>query len=191
MDSAQYVLVSGKVKLDSLDVDNVGNLPTKELEQLLLIEGWTDKKEYRAGDLIAFTGRFTNVTNRMIHIFIYSCWQPFGFVGLYNENYHSYILSGCDPVSADCDIYLQPNDYYEGQVVYIIPDGYYCDNPIPLPVDKFIVVADLFIEGRFRNPYDKFEWFVFTEYYKLHRGKTPMLDWFPNKYEYPIITIIE
>ena len=52
MDSAQYVLVSGKVKLDSLDVDSVGNLPTKELEQLLFIEGWTDKKEYRIGDLI-------------------------------------------------------------------------------------------------------------------------------------------
>lgn len=44
MDSAQYVLVNGKVKLDSLDVDSEGNLPTKELGQLLLIEGWTDNK---------------------------------------------------------------------------------------------------------------------------------------------------
>jgi hypothetical protein len=192
MDSAQYVLVGGKVKLDSLDVDSVGNLPTKELEQLLLVEGWTDKEEYRAGDLITFIGRFTNVTNRMIHIFISSCWQPFGFVGLYNENYHQYNLSPCDPVLADCDIYLQPNDYYEGQVVYIIPDGYYCDNPIPLPEDKFIVVADLFIEGRrinyFSNPLDNF---IGKEWWKHHRGTTPMLDWYPNKYEYPIIRIIE
>jgi hypothetical protein len=192
MDSAQYVLVNGKVKLDSLDVDSVGNLPTRELERLLLIEGWTDKKEYRAGDLITFTGRFTNVTNRMIHIFISSCWQPFGFVGLYNENYHQYNLSPCDPVLADCDIYLQPNDYFEGQVVYMIPDGYYCDNLIPLPVDKFIVVADLFIEGRlmnfWTNPLDNF---IGKEWWKHHRGTTPMLDWYPNKYEYPIITIIE
>ncbi|MDO8549099.1 MAG: hypothetical protein Q7S39_02965 [Ignavibacteria bacterium] len=44
MDSAQYVLVNGKVRLDSLDVDSKGNLPTKELGQLLLIEGWTDNK---------------------------------------------------------------------------------------------------------------------------------------------------
>lgn len=192
MDSAQYVLVGGKVKLDSLYVDSVGNLPTKELEQLLLIEGWTDKKEYRAGDLIAFTGRFTNMTHRMIHIFIPSCWQPFGFVSLYNENYHSYNLSPCDPVAADCDIYLQPNDFFEGQVVYIIPDGYYCDNPIPLPMEEFIVVADLFIEGRrmnfWTNPLDNF---IGKEWYKLHRGKTPKLDWYPNKYKYPIIKVIE
>ncbi|MDH3268305.1 MAG: carboxypeptidase-like regulatory domain-containing protein [Ignavibacteria bacterium] len=192
MDSAQYVLVGGKVKLDSLDVDSVGNLPRKELEQLLLIEGWTDKKEYRAGDLIAFTGRFTNVTNRMIHIFIYSCWQPFGFIGLYNENHSpSYIISPCDPVAADCDVYLQPNDFFEGTIVYTIRDGDYCSNFRPLPLDEFIVVADLFIEGRFRSPYDKFEWFIFNEWYKLHRGETPKLDWFPNKYKYPIITIIE
>jgi hypothetical protein len=192
MDSAQYVLVSGKVKLDSLDVDSVGNLPTKELEQLLLIEGWTDKKEYRIGDLITFTGRFTNVTNRMTHIFIYSCWQPFGFVGLYNENHSpSYIISPCDPVAADCDIYLQPNDFFEGTFVYTIRDGDYCGNFRPLPLDEYIVVADLFIEGRLRSPYDKFEWFIFNEWYKYNRGTTPMLDWYPNKYEYPIVQIIE
>ena len=175
-----------------MNVYSDGVLPAKELEQLLLIEGWTDKKEYRIGDLITFTGRFTNVTNRMVHIFIYSCWQPFGFVGLYNENYHSFTLSPCDPVAADCDIYLQPNDYYEGQVAYIIPDGYYCGDPIPLPMDKFMVVADLFIEGRLMNTWtNKLDSFSRKEWYKIHRGKTPKLDWFPNKYEYPIITIIE
>jgi hypothetical protein len=193
MDSAQYVLVNGKVKLDSLDVDSVGNLPTKELKQLLLIEGWTDKQEYRIGDTIIFTARFTNVTNRMVHIFIYSCWQPFGFVGLYNEKHSpSYIISPCDPVAADCDIYLQPNDFYEGTVAYTIRDGDYCGNFRPLPIDEFIVVADLFIEGRrmnlWTNPLDNF---IGKEWYKIHRGGTPKLDWYPNKYKYPIIRIIE
>ncbi len=192
MDSAMYVLVNGKVKLDSLDVDSEGNLPTKELKQLLLIEGWTDKTEYRIGDTIEVTARFTNVTNRIVHIFISSCWEPFGYVLLYNENHHQFILSPCDPVAADCDIYLQPNDFYEGTVVYTIRDGDYCGEFRPLPIDEYIVVASLFIEDRLMNFWtNKMDNFIGKEWYKLHLGETPKLDQFPNKYKYPIIRIIE
>ena len=102
----------------------------------------------------------------MIHIFIYSCWQPFGFVRLYNENYHSFTLSPCDPVAAGCDICLQPNDFYEGQVAYIIPDGYYCGNPIPLPIDEFIVVADLFMKFSYEYLTNKLDSFSRKEWYK-------------------------
>ena len=191
MDSAQYVLKNGKVKLDTLDVDRNGILQTKELKQLLLIEGWTDKQEYRIGETIVFTARFTNVSDKAVHVFIYSCWGPFGYVSLYNENYHSFNLSPCDPVTADCDIDIYPQDFFEGTSVYTIPDGYYCGTPIPLPMDEFIVAADLFIEGRLRSPYDKLELFIFSEWYNFHKGNSPRLDWYPNKYDYPIISIIE
>lgn len=193
MDSAMYVLVDGKVKLDSLDVDSEGNLPTKELKQLLLIEGWTDKTEYRIGDTIAFTARFTNVTNRTVHIFIPSFWGPLGYVSLYNENYiSSFILSPCDPVLADLDIFLPTGQYFQGEVIYTIRDGDYCGDFRPLISDEYIVVADLFIEDRLLNFWtNKLDNFIGLEWYKLHRGNPPNLDWFPNKYKYPIINIIE
>ena len=62
-DSAKIMLVKGKVKLDTLDVDSEGKIKTKEMKQIVLIEGWTDKKEYKIGEKITFTARFTNVTN--------------------------------------------------------------------------------------------------------------------------------
>ena len=148
MDSAQYVLVNGKVKLDSLDVDSVGNLPTKELKQLLLIEGWTDKHEYRIA---------------------------------------------CDPVTADCDIDIYPQGFYDGTGAFTIRDSNYCIvNVEPLLPDQYIVVADLFIEDRLLNFWtNKMDNFIGKEWDKLHRGWTPKLDWYPNKYKYPIIRIIE
>ena len=81
MDSAEYVIVNGKVKLDSLDVNDEGNLPTKEFEQLILVQGWADKEEYKIGDTIDFTARFTNVTNRTVHLFISSSFNELGWVG--------------------------------------------------------------------------------------------------------------
>ncbi len=193
MDTAQYVLVNGKVKLDSLDVDNEGNLPTKELKQLLLIEGWTDRQEYRTGDTLRFTARFTNVTNRTVHAFIYSIFSVLGWVGLYNENSPAFWLTPCWISNLDADLYISPNDFYEGIVTYIIPESNYCNvNNPPLLPDYFIVVTDLFIEGRLVDPFhSKFNKYVREEWYKLHRGITPKLDWFPNKYNFPIIKIIE
>lgn len=192
MDSAMYVLVNGKVKLDSLDVDSNGNLTTKELKQLLLIEGWTDKQEYMIGDTLTFTARFTNVSNRTVHLFIPSFWGPLGYVSIYNENHiSSFILSPCDPVLLDFNIDLPPDQYYQGEVIYTIRDGDYCGDFRPLISDEYIVVADLFIEGRLLNFGNNLEDFIFYEWYKLHRGNKPKLDWFPNKYKYPIINILE
>jgi hypothetical protein len=192
MDSATYVLVNGKVKLDSLDVDSEGNLPTKELKQLLLIEAWTDKTEYRIGDTIEITARFTNVTNRTVQIFIPSIFNQLGYVSLYNENYiFSFALSPCDPISLDLNLNLSPGQFYQGKVVYTIRDGDYCGDFRPLISDEYIVIADLFIEGRLLNYGNKLEDFIFYEWYKLHIGEPPKLDWFPNKYKYPVINIIE
>ena len=193
MDSAMYVLVNGKVKLDSLDVDSEGNLPTKDLKQLLLIEGWTDKTEYRIGDTIEFTANFTNVTNRAVHINIATYFNQLGYVFLYNENHSApFVLSPCDPIGLDFNTNLIPGQFYQGRVFYLIPDGYYCGDFVPLIPDEFIVVADLFIEGRLLNFWtNKLDNFIVLEWEKLHRGKAPSIDWFPNKYNYPIINIIE
>lgn len=193
MDSALYVLVNGKVKLDSLDVDRDGYLPTKELKQLLLIEGWTDRQEYRTGDTLQFTARFTNVTNRTVHVFIYSVFSVLGHVFLYNENYPSIWLTPCWISNLDMNLFINPTDFYEGVVAYIIPESSYCNvNNPPLLPDDYIVTTDLFIEGRLFDVFDsKFNIYVWEEWYNFHRGKTPKLDWFPNKYKYPIIKIIE
>jgi hypothetical protein len=191
MDSAYYAIVDGKIKLDSLDVDSEGRLPEKNLKQLLRIEGWTDKQEYRIGDKIDFKVRFTNVSNRPVYFFIYSIFNQLGFVSLYNENYPAFTLSPCDPVSMDLDGYIGINGYYEGRVIYEIRNGNYCGDFIPLPIDKFIVVADLFIERRLQSPYDKFERFLIFNWDEIDRGETPQLDWFPNKYRFPIVRIIE
>jgi hypothetical protein len=192
MDTAQYVLVNGKVKLDSLDVDSEGNLPTKELEQLLLIEGWTDRQEYRTGDTLHFTARFTNVTNRTVHVFIYSIFSVLGYVSLYNEKYPAIWLNLCVISNLDADLYISPNDFYEGIVAYIIPESDYCNvNNPPLLPDDYIVVTDLFIESRLFDVQNKFNRYVWEEWYKLDRGKTPKLDWFPNKYKFPHVKIIQ
>ena len=193
MDSAQYVLVNGKVKLDSLDVDGEGNLPTKELEQLVLIEGWTDREEYRAGNTITFTGQFTNVTDRTVYIFISDCGGPFSPPVLYNENYPPFALRPCISVPADCGIFLEPNGFYRGNLTYVIPDSYYCSAiGGPLITEEYVVATSLYIENRlidFRK--NKLYNFARIEWYNLHRGKTPKLDVYPNKYKYPIIRIIE
>jgi len=190
-DSAKIMLVKGKVKLDTLDVDSEGKIKTKEMKQIVLIEGWTDKKEYKIGEKITFTARFTNVTNRMVRIFIQAQSQ-LGFVGLYNDKYPSFILSPCDPYPAGGDISLQPTRFYEGMVVYTIPDRYKCINYGPLPIDEYIVSASFFIEGRTINHLEsKFYKYIVEEWYKIHRGDSPKLDWFPNKYNFPHIKIIE
>jgi len=193
MDSSEYVLLKGKVKLDSLDVNSEGNIPSKELEQLILVQGWTDKEAYKIGDTIEFTARFSNVASRTVHLFIYSAFNQLGWISLYNEAYTGFNLSPCLIVDADTEIDLPSQSFYEGKVRYIIPDGNYCTTEfIPLPPLKYIVVADLFIEGRLTNFWtNKMEHFIGMEWYMLHRGSSPKLDYFPNKYKFPIITIIE
>lgn len=191
MDSAKIMLVNGIVKRDTLDVNNQGQLRTKELKQIVLIEGWTDKKEYKIGEKMTFTARITNVTNRMVSIFRQH-QSELGFVGLYNDKYPSIILSGCDPVTASSDMFLQPTHFYEGRVVYTIPDGAYCGTFRPLLIDEYIVIASFMIEGRLLNQFQsKFNKYVLEEWYKIHRGDSPKLDWFPNKYNFPHIRIIK
>jgi hypothetical protein len=191
MDSAKIFLVRGKIKLDTLDADCIGLMRIKEMKQIIRVEGWTDKQEYRIGDTIAYTARFTNTTNRVVHLLIISVFNQLGPVGLYNDKYMPFNLSPCDPVMADREINLYKG-YYEGRVKYIIRDRYYCANGESFLQDEYIVTAGLFIEGRLKNHFNsKFNKYVLEEWYKNHRGNSPKYDLFPNKYKFPRIKIIE
>ncbi len=44
-DSAEIYLDKGKVKLDTLDIDSEGKIETKDMKQIVLVEGWTDNTE--------------------------------------------------------------------------------------------------------------------------------------------------
>lgn len=191
MDSAKFFLEKGKVKLDMLDVDSEGKIKTKELKQILRVEGWTDKQEYRTGEEITFTARFTNVTNRMVQIYITNARGKLGSVVLYSDKYPPFVLSGCDIVLIDLEIDLY-RGYYEAIVKYRIRDRYYCDNNEPLIFDEYIVATGFFIEGRLLNQFQsEFNKYVLEEWWKICRGKSPNLDAFPNKYQFPHIRIIQ
>lgn len=193
MDSAKIVLVKGKVKLDTLDIDSEGKIRTKEMKQIVRVEGWSDKQEYRIGDKIKFTARFTNITNREIHLFIPSIFNQLGHVGLYNDKYMTFIISSVDPVLLDLDINLNQGSYYEGKVKYTTPKGNYGATGFrPLLSDEYIIVANFFIEERLLNQFQsKFSKYVLEEWYKIHRGISPKYDFFPNKYKYPHVRIIQ
>lgn len=191
MDSARIMLVNGKVKLDTLDVGSDGKIKTKELKQILRVEGWTDKQEYRTGEEITFTARFTNVTNRMVQIHISSAYNSLGPVGIYNDKYPPFVLSPCDPVTANRDIDLY-RGYYEGKVKYTIRDRYYCDINKPLPLDEYIVTTGFFIDGRLKSQFQsEFSKYVLEEWWKICRGNSPKYDRKPNKYKFPHIRIIK
>lgn len=191
MDSAKIELVKGKVRLNTLDIDSDGKIKTKELKQILRVEGWTDKQEYRTGEDITFTARFTNVTNRMVQIHIPSAFNDLGFVGLYNDKYPPFVLSPCDPNMIDLDIDLY-RGYYEGKVKYTIRDRDYCGNNRPLLEDEYIVTTGFLIDGRLQSQFQsEFSKYVLEEWWKICRGNSPRYDTKPNKYNFPHIKIIK
>ncbi len=194
MDSAKIVLVNGKVRLDTLNIDSEGKIKTKELKQILRVEGWTDKLEYKIGEKITFTARFTNVTNREVSIFIQRSEGELGYVGLYNDKYIPFLLNGsCGIVHpAGGDMSLKPTLFYEGTVVLTIPDSYCGDKSKPLLIDEYIVNASLQIDGRLLNQFQsKFSKYVLEEWWKICRGNSPKYDAKPNKYNFPHIKIIK
>ncbi len=76
-------------------------------------------------------------------------------------------------LTLDCDIYLQPNEFYEGNISYQIIEYK------PLIADKYIVATSFFIEDRLLNQFESpFNRYVIEEWFKIHRGNSPKLDWF-------------
>ena len=126
----------------------------------------------------------------MFYLLISPLNSALGYVSLYTENYPSFALTGCDPIEAEMSIDLPSEGFYEDSVIRIIPK-YGCWNSLSLQGD-YVVAAGIFIENRLLNFWtNKLDNFIATEWYKLHRGKTPKLDWFPNKYNFPHLKIIQ
>lgn len=186
--SAKIMLVEGKVKLDTLDVDSEGNIKTKVMKQIVRVEGWTDKLEYRVGDTITFATRVTNLSDRTVHIVTTICG---GLLGrndfLYNDKYIGFRLNGyLPPFATECGIDIQSGQYFEGTVNDVIFEYQ------PLITDEYIVTTWLEIEDRTLDPSEsKFNKFARQEWHEIHRGASPKLDLFPNKYNFPHIKIIE
>lgn len=188
-DTAKFALEHGKVLLDSLDVDGEGNIATKYLIQIVKVEGFTDKYEYSVGDSVTFTLRITNVSEKQVKIRINSCIIPLSSgIILYNDKYTpSFSLSGfIDIISTECVAFLKHNDFYEGTVRYKIA------NQPQLNPDEYIVYSGFFINNRTLNHLEStFYKYIVEEWYKIHRGLSPKLDFFPNKWELPHIRIVE
>ena len=186
-DSAEIYLVKGKVKLDTLDVNSEGEIKTKGIRQIVLVEGQTDKSEYKIGDTVTFTARVTNLASRTIHISITSCnGEISNFVALYNDKYYPFELGGYhDVLTLECDYYLQPGEYHQASITYEIIEY------TPLIPDEYIVTTGFSIEERLLSSFQsKFSKYVLDNFYKFTRGPSPKLDFIPNKYQFPHVKII-
>ena len=137
-DSAKIVLVKGKVKLDTLDVDSEGKIKAKEMKQIYSVEGWTDKQEYRIGDYLKYTERRTNLSDRTLLFSGGGDSAPLPWVILYNENYPPIPLNPHDPYGTDFNLFLKVGEYYEGSVKYKVPPtiGY---TSVPVPPGLYLV----------------------------------------------------
>ncbi|MCK9280594.1 MAG: carboxypeptidase-like regulatory domain-containing protein [Melioribacteraceae bacterium] len=188
--NAKIYLEKGKVKLDTLDVDKDGKIATIELKQSLRVEGWTDKSEYKIGDKMTFTVRFTNVSKKTVeikrsgHVF---------FVGIYNDlQLYPYELSNPDPMGADFIEKILPGEYYQDSRTYRIPEGdIFSTIKRPLLPGEYLIITSIVINNRLQDYYDVFRRYVKFEWYKIARGKSPKYDYNPNKYIFPHIQIIE
>ena len=127
----------------------------------------------------------------MVQINIYSAYGSLGGVVFYSDRYPPFVLSPCDPVLVNLDIDLY-SGYYEGNAKYRIRDRDYCGNNRPLLEDEYIVATGFLIDGKLQNQFQsKFSRYVLEEWWKICRGKSPKLDAFPNKYQFPHIRIIK
>jgi hypothetical protein len=193
IDTAQIGMVNGKVLLDSFGVDDFGNLALKHIKQFVRVYGSTDRQDYRIGEILEFTGGFTNLSTDTLHIFIYSCHDPFGYISLFrNHKYPDYIISPIDPIALDCDIYITPGDSYSGQAAFSVPSGIQIGNTFwPLLPAEYILAPNFEIRDRAYNIPENMELFRRKYWDQLHRGNPPQIDVIPNKYEWPHVNIVE
>ena len=208
MDSARIMLTSGKVKLDTLDVDSKGNLPQVEMKQILQVEGWTDKQEYRIGDTLVFTVRWTNVSGRILPLRMWyvsgKCGGPYGLPGMViyrDSNYPSYSFQSLSGSEDENTLFLSPGDFYEGCDWDCVPEGTYTYRWINStlvdtfwvlkPVEYIVVSSNFEIKDRgYSVPESLSDSLLFT-WDGLQGGESPRCDMTPNKFNFPHIQIIK
>lgn len=189
-DSAKIMLVKGKVKLDTLDVDSEGKIKAKEMKQIYSVEGWTDKQEYRIGDYLTYTERYTNLSNRTLHFSGGGDSAPLPWVILYNENYPPIGLNFHDPYGTSFEMFLKVGEYYEDSVKYKVPPKIN-DTNLSLPPELYLVKSGIYFYDMYSGISKNLRNFIFDDWWKIHRGKSPKYDYDPNKFKLPIVKIIE
>lgn len=185
LDSARVVMINGKAQAGKLDLNSRGEITTKYMRQLFKVEGWTDKYEYKIGDNITFTARFTNTSNDSIMLYIPSNFNDLGHVSIYRDDCPGIIISPIDPVMSDRYIVLFSHGYYQGTVCYTLLNQATTDI---IPNQYFVRTAIQILKPQ--QVKKKISDYIFNKWYLIHRGHTPKLDYAPNKYEFPIINII-
>ena len=196
LDSAKFVLEKGQVVNDSLDVGSAGKLHSKQLKQLILVEGETDRDLYSIGDSIFYIAHITNISGSNLHIRITNGIELMTNVVLYNDKYPPFALTQFIGIPAERSVYLLNDVTYSESGSFIVPEGKYInDHFYPIPYDKYLVVATNFeiirtVDSITKNPVlKKIEKYIRFKWYsdKLKVIQSPELDLFPNKYELPII----
>jgi len=194
LDSSKIELKDGKLLRGVWDVDTTGMIPPKEMNQILNVDGWTDKQDYRIGDTLHLRLTIDNLSVDTLYLVIYSAYNDFGTVSLWRDKtYPHYFLSPYDPVGSDRGIYLFEGGFYEGTVSYIIPQGVWIGDSLwPLLPNTYMVVAGFEFEDRgYPIPpqireYIEFEWRTDLEaisgFYMYYTSK---------KYKYPKVQIIK
>jgi len=192
LDSAFIWLENGLVKMDTMDVDSNGIISVKELNQIIRVRLWTDREEYSIGDSIVVNGRYTNLSNDTLFIFFSSAYSEMGIISLYRD-FESTIFSffPADRIFVDISILLPPGGIYEGLEGNItIPErSSYTFEPIILI--NYVVVDGLSLPDQIENLPVEMISFILHEWHNLNRGPPPIPDAAPNKFELPIVRIVE
>ena len=190
LDSAFIWLEDGLVKLDTMDVDSNGNLPLKELSQLIRVQLWTEREEYLVGDTIVITGRFTNLSDDTLNIRFGTFWSEIGGLFLYrNLLTPSFSFFSLDAIRSDRRILLPPGEIFEGEAgkngnLFIPEISVWTWEPIIFT--EYVLIEDHLLRDRDRSlPNGIMDYIVHNWRGNLNRGPAPRHDYRPNKFELP------
>ncbi len=196
LDSAFIKLVEGRVQTDTLDADSSGALPLKNMNQILQVEGWTDRQEYRIGDTLHLQVIMRDISDRKLVLFIGGVFNDFGVVYLsrkptQDSPHVSYSLTSTTiATTLNVHIDLLPTGFYDGNASYPIPEGDFIDPFFPLDPDDYTVVAPFeFLDRGYPVP-QQIRDYIFENWFNDPESGDLYLDSIPNKYKYPQITII-
>ena len=195
LDSAFIWLEDGLVKLDTIDVDSNGNLPHKELSQLIRVQLWTEREEYLVGDTIVITARYTNLSDDTLHLHFSPAWSDIGPLTLYKDHLTPFFsFFPADVIESYLRILLSPGEIFEGEAgkngnLFIPVVSVWTFEPIILT--EYVVIEGHSLWNRYRSLPNGIMDFIYRNWGNLNRGPAPLHDYIPNKYELPKVSIVE
>lgn len=193
LNSAKIEMKDGDLLEGVWDVDTTGNLPLKEMKQILQVEGWTDKQEYRIGDMLHLQLTMRNLSKDTLQLVIYSAFNDFGAVSLWRDKtFPHYLMSPYDPVMLDLHIYLFHGGFYEGNVSYPVPYGVWISDSLwsLLPADYSVVAGFEFEDRGYPIP-PQIRKYIEDEWRADPEAITGLYMFYTSqKYKYPKVSII-